>query len=207
MATAWSIAGEYLEACSCAYVCPCITGNLSAPATEDFCKFAMSFRVDSGRFGATELSGVTFAVVGQSKKVMGEGGWLVGLIVDQRASDAQADAIVQISSGRAGGPMAALAPLIGEFRGLERHPIRFDVAGGRRSATVPGILEQEVEGVSSLAVTDQYLAVDNVAHPANSRLNLATAVRNVIACFGIDWRDQGRRRNGHFAPFAWNGSA
>src|SRR5262245_16117155 len=101
MATAWSIAGEYLEACSCAYVCPCITGTVRAPATEDFCKFAMHFRVDSGRFGPTDLRGVTFAVVGQSKKVMGEGGWLVGVIVDDRASDAQADAIAQIASGRA----------------------------------------------------------------------------------------------------------
>src|SRR5262245_55193475 len=133
MATAWSVAGEYIEACSCAFICPCVTSNLSAPASQDFCKFAMVYRVDRGSFGPTDLSGVTFVVVGQTKRIMGEGGWAVGVIVDDHASNAQADAIVQIASGGAGGPMAALAPLIAEFRGLERHPIRFDIAGGRRS--------------------------------------------------------------------------
>ena len=53
MNSTWSIAGEYMEACSCDFLCPCITKNATTPATEDFCKFAMTYRVDSGSFGAT----------------------------------------------------------------------------------------------------------------------------------------------------------
>ena len=49
--------------------------------------------------------------------------------MDAAASAAQADAVAAIASGGAGGPLAALAPLIGEFRGVERHPIRFDQDG------------------------------------------------------------------------------
>jgi hypothetical protein len=37
-------------------------------------------------------------------------------------------------------------------------------------------------------------------------LNLATVVKSLIDCFGIRWND-GNRRNGHFAPFDWRGSA
>jgi hypothetical protein len=207
MSTAWTIRGEYLEACSCRYLCPCITSNATAAASEEFCKFAMTYRIDAGHYGTVDLAGVTFAVVAQSQAIMAAGGWIVGVIVDERASAAQADAIAAIASGQAGGPLAALAPLIGEFRGVERHPIRFDLDGSRRGVTIAGILEQVVEGVPSVSVSGECLAVDNTFHPANRRLTLATAVKNLIACFGIRWDDAGSGRNGHFASFAWDGSS
>jgi len=206
MGTTWSIKGEFAEACSCAYLCPCITSNATAPATEDFCTFAMTYRIDAGRFDAVDLSGVTFTVIAQSKAVMAAGGWIVGLVVDERASDAQADAVARIASGQAGGPLAALAPLIAEFRGVERHPIRFEIAGNRRAVMIPGVLEQEVNGVPSEGGED-CLAVDNVFHPANKRLALATAAKNLVSRFGLRWDDTGSGRNGHFAPFVWSGSA
>ena len=206
MPTIWSIKGEYLEACSCRYLCPCITSNATAHASEEFCDFAMTYRVDAGDYGGLDLKGVTFSVVAQSKAVMAAGGWIVGLIVDSSASAAQADAITAIASGQAGGPLAALTPLIGEFRGVERHPIRFELNGSRRAVIVAGILEQEVEGVPSVSAAGECLAIDNTFHPANRRLNLATAVRNLIACFGIRWEDSGSQRNGHFASFAWSGT-
>jgi hypothetical protein len=206
MSTAWSIKGEYLEACSCRYLCPCITSNATAHASEEFCDFAMTYRVDAGNYGGLDLKGVTFSVVAQSKAVMAAGGWIVGLIVDSSASAAQADAITAIASGQAGGPLAALTPLIGEFRGVERHPIRFELNGNRRAVIIRGILEQEVEGVPSVSAVGECLAIDNTFHPANRRLNLAAAVRNLIACFGIRWEDSGSQRNGHFASFAWSGT-
>ena len=73
-------------------------------------------------------------------------------------------------------------------------------------AAVPGVLEQSIEGVPSVTASGECLAIDNTFHPANSRLNLATAVKNLIACFGISW-NEAKHRNGHFAPFAWSGSS
>jgi hypothetical protein len=60
MGDTWSIDGEYLEACSCDFVCPCITSNATTHATEDFCVFAMTYRIDRGRFASLDLAGVTF---------------------------------------------------------------------------------------------------------------------------------------------------
>src|SRR5262245_50173153 len=105
MSEAWSIQGQYLEACSCEFLCRCIARNATTPATEDFCKFAMTYRIDSGHFGSTRLDGVTFAVIAQSKAIMSQGEWIMGAIVDERATDAQAQAIGEIASGRAGGPL------------------------------------------------------------------------------------------------------
>ena len=45
--------------------------------------------------------------------------------------------------------------------------------------------------------------LDNVGHPAASRLALAKASRSHLHGFGINWDDTSGRNNGHFAPFAW----
>ena len=205
--TSWPIAGEYLEASTCRYLCPCITSNATASATEGFCRFAMTYRVDRGSFGAVDLAGVAFSVVAESEAVMAAGNWKLGVIVDAAASAEQGDVVAAIVSGNAGGPLAALAPLVGEMRGIERHPIRFEMDGHRRAVTIPGVLEQEVEGVPSVSAPGECLAIDGTFHPANRRLALATAVKSLIAVFGIRWEHDGAQRNGHFAPFAWAGAA
>lgn len=207
MSTSWSVAGEYMEACSCDFLCPCIPKNASTPATNDFCKVAMTYAIVSGRFGAVKLDGLSFAVVAQSKAIMTEGEWIMGVIIDDRASAEQAEAIAQIASGQAGGPLAGFAPLVGEFRGVERRRIDFAMSGHRRSVTIAGVLEQTVEGVPSLVAEGECVAIDNTFHPANKRLNLATALKSFINCFGISWDDTRARTNGHFAPFAWQGEA
>lgn len=207
MPDTWSISGEYMEACSCAYLCPCVTSNASAPATEGFCTFTMTYRVDQGAFGAVDLAGVRFAMIAQSKAVMAEGGWVMGIVIDDAASDAQADAIDAILNGRAGGPLAAFGPLIAERRGLERHPIRFEIDGLQRRVSIPGVLEQAIEGVPSISAPGEALAIDNCFHPANKRLGLAKALKNLVSAFGLRWDDQSGSRNAHFAPFAWHGSA
>lgn len=205
MSTRWQVAGEYMEACSCDYLCPCITLNSTTPATHDFCKVAMTYVVNQGSFGEVALDGVAFAVVAESKAVMSQGDWKLGIIVDERASDAQVAAIAAIASGQAGGPLAGFAPLIGEFRGVTRARIDFTADGHRRTVSIDGQLAQTVEGVPSVSVHGECIAIDNTLHPANKRLNLATALKNLIRCFGIEWDAAPGRTNGHFAPFAWQG--
>ncbi len=207
MPTQWSVNGEYMEACSCDYLCPCITENVTTPATHDFCKVGMTFAVKSGRFGDTVLDGVTFAVIAQSKAIMSQGDWTMGVIVDDRASDAQVAAISTIASGQAGGPLGGFAPLVSDFRGVTRAKIDFVANGPDRSVAIAGQLEQSVQGIPSMSQPGQCLAIDNTMHPANKRLNLAKAIKNVINCFGISWQAPASKTNGHFAPFAWMGEA
>src|SRR5262245_11384785 len=114
----WQITGEYFEACSCDSVCPYPTSGLAARPTKGSCDAGLVFRVDRGRYGATTLDGLSFAVLLHTPGPMIDGNWTVGLVVDDRSSAEQRDAITTIASGQAGGPMAALAPLIGRFGGV-----------------------------------------------------------------------------------------
>jgi hypothetical protein len=201
----WEVNGQYFEACSCDSVCPCPTSGLAARPTKGSCDAGLVFQVERGRYGSTTLDGTRFAVLLHTPGPMIEGNWTVGLVLDEGASAPQREALTAIASGQAGGPMAALTPLIGRFGGAQVGPIRIASDGMRRSASIPGVLDIAVEGIPG-AKPDEPIWFDNVGHPAASRLALAKASRSHMHAFGIDWDDTSGRNNGHFAPFAWRSS-
>jgi hypothetical protein len=203
MATTWNLSGEYCETCSCDFLCPCLPSNLAARPTRGDCYFLFGFDVSQGRYGSVSLDGLKFAVVGHTPGIMLEGNWSVGLIVDARATAEQEQAIAAIASGQAGGPMAALGPLVGTFLGVQRGPITFTRDGMRRAVMIPGLLEQELVGAESGVKPGEPLYVDNTMHPANARLALAKASRSFLSAFNLRWEDTSGRNNGHYAPFAW----
>jgi hypothetical protein len=203
MQTTWHISGDYFESCSCDYLCPCIFTNLAARPTQDSCTVALAFHIDQGRYGEVVLDDLNFVVAAQTPGPMIDGNWTVGLIVDARATPDQQQAITAIASGQGGGPMAALAPLIGQFQGVEARPIHYQKNGNTRSVTVPEMLDQAVEGMTSPASPDEPMCLDHTMHPVNSRLALAKASRSHLHAFGLDWDDTSGQNNGHFAPFAW----
>ena len=118
----WRIEGEYMETCNCAFICPCIGSNLAARPTEGDCKAAIAMRVDKGEKGSTSLDGIAFIILMHAPGPMDNGNIKVGLIVDEKANDDQVKAIGEIVSGTTGGPMALVAPLVGEFAGVEKRP-------------------------------------------------------------------------------------
>jgi hypothetical protein len=180
---------------------------MTTPATHDFCNVAMAFEIHSGSFGGVLLDGVRFVMIAETKALMGTGDWISGLVVDSTASDEQTAAVAAIAGGDGGGPLAMFAPMISDFRGVERHPIRFEKSGGEVSVKIDGLLDQAVTGVESVSNPGNCIALDDTAHPVNKRLNLASAVRNTIKAFGIDWKDNSGGNNGHFASFDWAGEA
>ena len=201
----WQITGQYMETCNCAFLCPCITSNLTARPTEGDCKAAITMHIDKGAKDGVKLDGLSFIVMMHSPGAMGEGNITVGLIVDDTASDQQLEAISAIATGAAGGPMAALGPLVGRIAGVERRPILFEADGLNRTVRAGELVDQACEGVASASAPGQAICVDNTAHPVNSRLSLAKATRSRFHVFGIDWDDTSGTRSGHFAPFAWAG--
>lgn len=201
----WNIKGQYMETCSCTLLCPCIWSNLAARPTEGVCEAAVALRIDEGQKDGVELDGVAFVVMLHSPGPMGQGDMTVGLIVDSEASEEQVVAIRDIATGRAGGPMAALAPLVGRVAGIEKRPIRFTQDGMNFTLTAGELVDQACEGLESAVKPGEAIGIDNVAHPVNSRLALAKATRSKFHTFGVDWEDMTGTRNGHFAPFAWQG--
>ncbi len=199
----WQIEGQYMETCNCTYLCPCAASNLTAQPTEGDCKAAIAMHITKGQKDGLKLDGLSFVVMLHSPHAMAEGNIVVGLIVDESASDAQVEAISAIATGAAGGPMANLAPLVGSMAGVERRPVTFDVDGMNFAVKAGELVDQACEGVASGVRPDEPLFLENTVHPVNSRLALAKATRSIFNVFGINWSDTTGTRNGHFAPFAW----
>lgn len=208
MTSTWAIRGQYYETCSCDFLCPCILTQMTARPTQGSCTFAMAMRIDHGRSGTIELDGLSFIVVGFTPGPMGEGQWSVGLIIDERASDQQRDAIAAIASGAAGGPMAPLSGLIGKFLGIERAPIDIDSRGVNWSVTADGLIEMSAQGVMGIDPTiTEPMYIENTGHPVGSRMALARALRSHVHALGVSWDDDSGKNNGHFAPFDWKNAA
>jgi hypothetical protein len=166
----------------------------------------MVFRIDEGRSGATRLDGTKFALVIRSGKVMADGNWIFGVVIDEAANTAQRQALAAIASGEAGGtPGVIRQNLVGDFRGIEFKSIDFAMAGLARRAEIPALVSFEIEGVASRNRSGEPYYLDNTGHPANRRLALARAKRTRVHAFGIDLDLTDRGNNGHFAPFAWTG--
>jgi len=199
----WQIDGQYMETCNCNFICPCIGTNLAALPTEGNCKAAIAMQIDKGQKDGIPLDGLGFIVLIHSPGAMGDGNMKVGLIIDENANEAQTEAIAAIASGGAGGPMAALAPLVSEIVGMEKRTIRFERNGLNRSVTAGELVDQALTGMPSPVQEGEPLYLDNTGHPVASRLALAQATRSHFHAFGIDWEDSSGLRNGHFAPFTW----
>ena len=201
---AWKIEGQYMETCNCEYLCPCAPSHLSAKPSEGDCKAAVAMRIDKGEKDGVRLDGLSFIVMLHAPGAMTDGNMTVGLIVDERATDQQTEAIGAIATGAAGGPMAALGPLVGRIAGVEKRPISFEIDGMKYAVKAGDLVDQACEGVAGAVRTSEPLAIDNTAHPVNTRLNLAKATRSIFNAFGIRWNDTSGTRNGHFAPFSWS---
>ena len=202
----WAISGDYLETCSCNYICPCIASNLKDRPTHGWCKAALLFDIKKGHYGHLVLDNLAVVVVGYIPGPLVEGNWTVGLIMDERANSEQQDALTSILTGKVGGPMERFAPLVGTFAGVETGAIQFEKNGMNFSFSIPGVLDQAAEGVGGGANPDEPLYVDNNLHWANTRLALAKATRSRMNVFGIDWDDTSGRNNGVIAPFEWHGT-
>jgi hypothetical protein len=200
---AWKLEGTYFENCSCEMPCPC-TVSFDAGADYDRCQVLLAFDVESGEVDGVDVGGLTAAIVADTPKVMTEGNWRLGLIVDDGASDEQAEKLGAVFSGQMGGPMAALAPLIGEMLGSERMRIDYENDGLQHRVRVGDGIDVEVKDVVPFGVEDGTPAqLTNVFHPAASTLTIAKSQRGKISAFGLEIDNTGR--SAFSAPFSWAG--
>jgi hypothetical protein len=112
----------------------------------------------------------------------------MGIFVDEQATDEQADKLVQIFSGQLGGPMAGLAPLVGEMLGVERAKIELHDDGLRHSVRIGDAIDFEVEDIVPFGVeTGEPVRFSGMFHPVGSDLTMAEAKRSRINAFGIQY--------------------
>jgi len=202
----WQISGDYFENCSCTVVCPCTfspLGPLMAQPTsaDGSCEVPLAFHIDSGRYGDVSLDGLNVVAALRTPGVMSAGNASVALYIDDRADEPQQQALTAIFSGAGGGPMGALAPLIGEVLGVKVVPIQYSIEGKRRSVEVPNVMTVAVASMPGL--TGEGISADG-AHPLfPTGLMMAVGEEDsVYEDYGMRWDNTGK--NAHHAAFTWS---
>jgi len=196
----WNLSGSYFETCSCDVICPC-TASLSLGATKDRCKVVLVFNVKSGEVEGTDVSGLTVAAVADTPKVMSEGNWRLGVVIDADASDEQAEKLGGVFSGALGGPMEALGPLVGENLGMERQPIEVREEGLTHSVRIGDQVDFEIEDIVPFGVeSGEPAKITGIFHPVGSELTVSRATRSSVNAFGIQYEG---RAGFSSSEFAW----
>jgi len=102
----WDLKGTVIVACNCDYGCPC---NFNALPTKGKCEGTWTWHVERGTFGDISLDDLNFTVCVNWPGAIHEGNGEALILVDERADEAQRNAIETLVGGDAGGPWGVLA--------------------------------------------------------------------------------------------------
>ncbi len=92
----WEFKATELSSCNCAYGCPC---QFNALPTYGSCEAMVGMQIHEGYFGDTQLGGLRSVAIFWWPGPIHEGGGKCFPIVDERADEAQREAILTILGG------------------------------------------------------------------------------------------------------------
>lgn len=121
---AYQLKGTYVAHCDCQQVCACaVDGPPTGPDGQ--CRGLIVYGIKEGSLEDTELSGVNVALGYMAPSNISAGNLKLGIVVDEAASDEQANALERIFKGDEGGMFGDFAALTDEWLGMDRASVSF----------------------------------------------------------------------------------
>ncbi len=133
--------GTLLEACSCGGPCPCWVGD---DPDGGRCDSVNAYHIDQGQVKGVDVSNLSFVQVNQIPGNVLAGNWRAVFYIDDKATPAQQEAILNVFGGKLGGPLADVAGLVGERVAVHFVPIEHQVEGGKGTLRVGEVVEAEM---------------------------------------------------------------
>lgn len=138
----YQIEGRLLEVCTCNVLCPCWVGEDPDGGT---CEGTLAWHVDKGAVNGVDVTGRTIAMLCHIPGNILLGNWNVRVYIDEKATDAQMDALLNVWTGKLGGPIADMAKLVSKVDSVEKVPIEFVVEGVKGTLKVGRSIEAALE--------------------------------------------------------------
>jgi hypothetical protein len=139
---AYQLEGRLLEVCTCNILCPCWVGEDPDGGT---CDGLFAWHFDKGSVNGTDVTGRTFGWIGHIPGNILDGNWRIVVFLDDETTDEQQQALLDVWTGKLGGPIADLAQLVGEVAAVERVPIVFTVEGVKGTVKFGDAASAELE--------------------------------------------------------------
>ncbi|MGH8655446.1 MAG: DUF1326 domain-containing protein [Gammaproteobacteria bacterium] len=204
----WWMKGDWFDVCSCNVPCPC---TFAQAPTNNRCEGVMAYYIREGAYGDVGLDGLNVIVIAafEGNAWLKENPVSIGIFMDERAGEAQREALQKVFSGQAGGWMGLFAEMVGEVRGIEFVPIEFEVAKDLAHWRID--IPDKVKGFAE--------ALSGPTTPPGARVQLLNApgsevgpgqigtwgkaVNNEVDAFGHRWSWAGQ--SSKHIPFDWTG--
>jgi len=205
----WRASGDWFDVCKCNIPCPC---TFAQTPTNGECDGVMAYHIKEGNYGEVSLSGLNVLILDSFKGNPWTDHWVkvnVAIFFDEKANEQQRNALNMIFSGRAGGFMAEFAKLLGEVRGIEYVPIKFEIADDLSywNAEIPGKIIAKAEALTG-PTTPPGKRVQTI-NPPGSEVGpgaIATwgkSIEDKVNAMGFKWERNGKSSK-HFS-FDWRG--
>ena len=198
----WAIKGELILNCNCTVFCPCVVSLGKHAPTEGYCQAWAGVRIDEGHFGDEDISGLNVGLILEIPGLMARGNWKAAAYIDERASTAAYNGLIDIFSGKAKGTTGLFKVLVSEFLGAERAPVIFETEGKTRRLIVGKQIHGEVVPVGG-ADSDKDIVVTNTEYWMGPDITVATATKGRVRAFGRVWDFDGR--SAEICQIDWKG--
>ena len=148
--TEWEFKGRELVNCTCEYGCNCQFNGLP---DKGHCYAVAGIQIDEGHHGDTRLDGLRIGAIFKWPGAVHEGNGEALAFVDERADQAQREALLRIMTGQDTDPFATMfavyASTVTKMHEPVFTPIDFevDVEGRRGRLSVPGYVEMQGEPI------------------------------------------------------------
>ena len=199
----WRIEGKYVEYCSCDLGCPC---ESMADPTYGICTGLVAFKIDKGHCEKLSLDGLAVVATFYFPRAIHHGQGVLQPIIDERANDAQRDALFYILSGedqKAGTMFQIFSTIIETIKDPQFANITFEWDQAKRTARieVPGIVRATSEPIRNPVTNEEHrmltvLPNGWVFHEAESAAGFAKGIGAIK--FDLN------RRHSSLANVAWD---
>jgi hypothetical protein len=187
----WRMRGPEIANCNCSWGCPC---QFNALPTNGDCRAMTAMRIDEGHFGDVDLSGLSWVGMFAWPKAIHEGNGEAFVVVDEKASEAQRNAILTILSGQETEPGATIfnvfATVIDTMHEPAFLPIDFEIDIENRvgRVAVEGVIDTRVSPIRNPVTGDAHRA--RVTLPGGFEYKTAEYASGDTAASGpvkLDW--------------------
>ncbi len=145
----WKIKGPKIGSCNCAYGCPC---EFNAPPTHAHCEGLEAHLIEEGWFGEIRLDGLVIGARYRWPGPVHKGGGVAQGLIDERATEAQREALFAILSCKEQEPTTVFN-IYGSTIDKEFEPVfgKMDFACDFQAGTgrfeMPGFVKLEMEPI------------------------------------------------------------
>jgi hypothetical protein len=181
--TSWQIEGDSAGSCNCVWACPC---QFNALPDKGNCEAILVWEIRKGHFGETSLDGVRFGFAVYWPGAIHEGNGTRQFVVDERASEEQRRALIEMAAGKHGGTYFEVFASVVSDREPAVARIDLDVDRDKRrgSFRIAGLGEARIEPIINPEISpDEHRA----------RINLPNGFEYQVAEIGnsVEWSVSG----------------